>query len=183
MPADGGEPTLATPVQGEYGDPKFTPDGKSLIVKFNSQGEDVYDLARLHRIAWPAGGAATLLTGAFDREVDGFAVTPDSRTLYLTVPDAGMENLYRLPVAGGKPALVVAPKFGGYSAIDIPSDAKSTELIASYGSAVNPAEIVRIDPKTGRHTNLTNVNTALAATIDWSSPQHFWFTSDKGRRP
>ena len=182
MPANGGEPSLVTPVVGEYADPKFTPDGKNLIVKFNSQGEDVYDLARLHRIAWPAGGAASLMTGAFDREVDGYAVTPDSRTLYLTVPDAGMENLYRLPVVGGKPELVVAPKVGGYSAIDIPSDAKSTALIASYGSAVNPAEIVRIDPKSGRHTHLTNVNTALATTIDWSSPQHFWFTSDKGRR-
>ncbi len=182
MSADGGEPTLATPVLGEYGDPKFTPDGKNLIVKFNSQGDEVYDLARLHRVAWPAGGAATLLTGAFDREVDGYAVTPDSRTLFLTVPDAGLEHVYRVPVAGGKPELAIAAKVGGYTAIDIPSDAKSTELIASYGSAVNPAEIVRIDPKSGRHRNLTNVNTALAETIDWSSPQHFWFTSDRGRR-
>lgn len=186
IPAGGGEPTLATPASGEYGDLKFTPDGKSLLFKFNTQGEEVYDLSRLHRVAWPAGGAATLLTGAFDREVDGYAVTPDSRTLYLTVPDAGMENLYRLPVTGGKPELVIAPKVGGYTAIDIPSDAKSTQLIASYGSAVNPVEIVRIDPSAKRHTNLTTVNTAQAAAIDWSSPEHFWFTSDaagsRGRR-
>ncbi len=182
MPAEGGEPTLVTPTPGEYGDPKFTPDGKSLLFKFNTQGEEVYDLARLHRVSWPAGGAATPLTGAFDREVDSFAITPDSRTLYLTVPDAGLENLYRLPVSGGTPELVIAPKIGGYSAIDIPSDTRSTQLFASYGSSVNPAEIVRIDPGTKRHSNITNVNTALAASIDWSSPQHFWFTSDKGRR-
>ncbi|HUD93507.1 S9 family peptidase [Sphingobium sp.] len=182
MPAEGGEPRLVTTAPGEYGDPKFTPDGKTLIVKFNSQGEDVYDLARLQRVAWPAGGAATPLTGKFDREVDGYAVTPDSRTLYLTVPDAGMENLYRVAASGGEPELVIAPKIGGYTAIDIPSDAKVPQLIASYGSAVNPVEIVRIDPRAKRHSNLTNVNTQLAATIDWSSPQHFWFTSEKGRR-
>lgn len=180
--ATGGEPLLVTPTPGEYGDMKFTPDGKHLLFKFNVQGDAVYDLARLHRVNWPAGGAANLMTGDFDREVDGYAVTPDSGTLYLTVPEAGMENLYRLPVAGGKPELVIAPKVGGYGAIDIPSDAKSVELIASYGSAVNPMEIVRIDPKARRHSNLTNVNTALAKTIDWASPEHFWFTSSAGAR-
>lgn len=182
MPADGGEPVLVTPTPGEYGDMKFTPDGKSLIFQFNTQGQEVYDMAKLHRVAWPAGGAATLLTGGFDRAVDSYAVTPDSRSLYLTVPDAGMENLYRVPVSGGTPELVIAPKVGGYAGIDIPSDAKSTQIIASYGSSVNPAEIVRIDPAAKRHKNLTNVNTALAATIDWASPDHFWFTTDKGRR-
>ncbi|MCI4591688.1 S9 family peptidase [Sphingobium sp. BYY-5] len=182
MPTGGGEPALLTPAAGEYDDPTFTPDGENLIFKFNAQGEEVYDLARLHRVAWPAGGPATPLTGKFDREVDGFAVTPDSRTLYLTVPDAGMENLYRLSAAGGEPELVIAPKTGGYTAITIPSKAKSATLIASYGSAVNPAEIVRINPGARQHTNLTNVNTALAATIDWTSPQHFWFTTSKGRR-
>lgn len=182
MPADGGEPTLATPLPGEYGDLKFTPDGKSLIFKFSTQGQEVYDLARLHRIDWPAGGTAALLSGGFDREVDGYAITPDSRTLYLTVPDAGMENLYRLALAGGTPQLVIAPKVGGYTAIDIASDAKSTRIIASYGSAVNPTEIVRIDPLAKRHNNLTSVNVAQAAMIDWASPEHFWFTSPKGRR-
>ncbi len=182
MPAQGGEPSLLTATPGEYGDPKFTPDGKSLLFLFNSQGEDVYDLARLHRLSWPAGGEAVLLSGSFDREVDSYAVTPDSRSIYLTAPEAGLENLYRLPVAGGTPELVIAPKVGGYTAIDIPSDARSPQLIASYGSAVNPAELVRIDPKAKRHDNLTQVNTALAASIDWASPQHFWFTSEQGRR-
>jgi len=182
MAADGGEPTLATPAKGEYGDLSFTPDGKTLLFKYNSQGEAVYDLPHLNRVSWPAGGAATEVARDFDRDVDGYAVTPDSRTLYMIVPEAGMENLYRLPVAGGKPELVIAPKLGGYTAIDIPSDAKSVELIASYGSAINPAEIVRIDPSKKSHRNLTNVNVAEAASIDWQTPEHFWFTATNGRR-
>ncbi|RVT89821.1 S9 family peptidase [Sphingomonas crocodyli] len=180
MPATGGEPKLATPTEGEYGDLKFSPDGKSLLFKFNTQGNEIYDLARLNRVAWPAGGAATVLTPGFDREIDQYAVTPDSSTIYAIVPDAGAENLYSLPAAGGTPAVVIAPKVGGYTSLDIPSDAASTILVGSYGSAVNPAEIVRIDPVAKRHANLTNVNTALAASIDWSSPEHFWFTAKDG---
>lgn len=182
MPATGGEPRLVTPDAGEYGDPVFTPDGRSLLFKFNTQGDEVYDLARLSRVAWPAGGAATTLTRDFDRETDGFAVTPDGSTVYLTVPDAGQENLYRLPIGGGKPELVIAPKIGGYTSIDIPAHASAPTLIATYGSAVNPVEVVRIDPAARTHRNLTSVNVAEAASIDWLPPEHFWFTSAKGRR-
>ncbi len=46
---------------------------------------------------------------------------------------------------------------------------------------MSPAEIVRIDPKRHTHSNLTQVNTAAAAAIDWRPPQHFYFTSAKGR--
>lgn len=180
MPAAGGEPRPVTPQAGNYGTPVFTPDGKSLLVKFNAQGQEVYDLARINRIAWPAGGEATPITRDFDREADAFAVTPDSRTLYLLVPDAGTESLYRLPISGGTPELVATPKVGGYTALDIPAKASSVELIASYGSSVNPAEIVRIDPAARTHRNLTSVNVAEAAAIDWQSPEHFWFVSTAG---
>jgi len=59
--------------------------------------------------------------------------------------------------------------------------APKPQLIASYGSSVSPLEIVRIDPKAHRHANLTHFNTATAATIDWQPPEHFSFTSAKGR--
>jgi dipeptidyl aminopeptidase/acylaminoacyl peptidase len=41
---------------------------------------------------------------------------------------------------------------------------------------------VRIDPAAKTHANLTQVNTALAASLDWAAPQHFWFTSAGGRQ-
>ena len=40
---------------------------------------------------------------------------------------------------------------------------------------------MRIDPARTTHINLTHVNTAAAAAIDWQPPQHFYFTSAKGR--
>jgi dipeptidyl aminopeptidase/acylaminoacyl peptidase len=180
--ADGGaEPKILTPLAGEYDAAEFAPDGKSLFFKYTLQDDEIWHMPRLSRVAWPAGGDATVVAPDFDREVAVFAVTPDSHTLYLLTPDGAKESLYRVPAAGGKPTAVIEPEVGGYTALVIPPKAAKTELIASYGSSVSPLEVVRIDPAARKHTNLTHVDTAAAAAIDWQPPQHFYFTSAKGR--
>jgi dipeptidyl aminopeptidase/acylaminoacyl peptidase len=99
----------------------------------------------------------------------------------MLVPEAGMENLYKVTASGGKPELVIAPQTGGYTNLAIPQKAPSPILIGSYGSAVKPVEVVRIEPGARRHVNLTDIDTAAAAAIDWSPPRHFTFTSSRGR--
>ena len=182
MSAEGGtEPKILTPLAGEYDAAQFTPDGKSLFFKYTPQNDEVWNLPRLSRVPWPAGGDATVVTSDFDREVAVFAFTPDSRSLYLLAPDGARENLYRVPATGGKPTAVIEPEVGGYTALVIPRQSAKPELIASYGSSVSPLEIVRIDPASRQHTNLTHIDTAAAAAIDWQPPQHFSFISAKGR--
>ncbi|MGC1304076.1 MAG: S9 family peptidase [Caulobacteraceae bacterium] len=183
MAAEGGEPRLVSPASGGYGEARFSPDGKALLFKFTIQGDgEVYHLPRLQKLAWPAGGEARSLVPDFDREIVRYDFTPDSQLLYLLVSDAGKDNLYRVSANGGKPALVIEPASGGYTALAIPPKAPKPLLIASYGSSVSPPEVVRIDPAARTHVNLTNVDTADAATIDWKPPEHFYFTSARGRR-
>jgi dipeptidyl aminopeptidase/acylaminoacyl peptidase len=86
-----------------------------------------------------------------------------------------------VPAAGGKPTAIIEPTIGGYTALAIAQKAPKPVLIASYGSSVSPLEVVSIDPAAHQHTNLTHVDTAAAAAIDWQPPQHFYFTSAKGR--
>jgi dipeptidyl aminopeptidase/acylaminoacyl peptidase len=182
LPAEGGaEPTVVTPAAGAYRSPVFAPDGKALLFTYAPQDAEVYHLERLERVAWPAGGSASLVARDFDREVSAIALTPDSRTAYLLAPEAGKESLYQVPVTGGQPTLIIAPDTGGYTALVSAAKAPRPVLIASYGSSVMPAEIVRIDPSTRHHTNLTHIDTAAAAAIDWEPPEHFYFTSTKGR--
>jgi dipeptidyl aminopeptidase/acylaminoacyl peptidase len=178
--AAGGEPEVATAEKGEYGDAAFSPDGKHLYFAYEVQNGEVYNLPRLKRVKWPEGGASELVARDFDREPAQFQLTPDGRTAYLLVPEAGKENLYRVAADGGKPELVIEPAAGGYASLAIPQTGKPV-LIAAYGSSVSPAEIVRIDPAAKRHVNLTTVNTELAASLDWQPPQHFTFTSAAGR--
>ena len=185
--ADGGaEPSIITLAAGDYDEAAFSRDGKALFYKFAPQDGEIYHVAQLQKLAWPGAGqpAASqpvVVTRDFDRETAHYALTPDGKLAYLLVPDAANENLYRVSTDGGKPTLVIAPTTGGYTAFDIAQKAAKPTLIASYGSSVTPAEIVRIDPARRAHTNLTHINTAAAAAIDWQPPQHFYFTSAKGR--
>ena len=177
----GGEPKIITPASGEYEDAKFSPDGKALFFQYEPQDGEIYHLARLKKTPWPAGGEASLVARDFDREIARYALTPDGKSAYLLVPEAEKENLYRLDTDGGKPVLVIAPPSGGYTALEIPEKAARPELIATWGSSVSPAEVVRIDPSKRAHANLTGIDTAAAAAIDWRPPENFYFTSAKGR--
>jgi dipeptidyl aminopeptidase/acylaminoacyl peptidase len=182
MSADGGaEPQVLTPAKGVYRESAFAPDGKALFFEYAPQDEEVYHQQSLERVAWPAGGAASAVTRDFDRELAAYALTADSRTAYLLTPQAGRENLYRVPAAGGTPELVIGNTVGGYTQLVIARKAPKPVLIATWGSSVNPAEIVRIDAGARKHVNLTNIDSAAAAAIDWQPPQHFSFTSAKGR--
>jgi dipeptidyl aminopeptidase/acylaminoacyl peptidase len=179
--AGGVEPRIVTPAAGEYGEAQFSPDGKTLFFKYTPQDEEIYHLPRLNKVSWPAGGEVTAVTRDFDREVAVYALTPDNRTVYFLVPEGAQEGLFRVSAAGGKPTAVIEPTVGGYTSLAIPQKAPHPVLIASYGSSVSPLEVVRIDPAAGRHSNLTQFDTAIAASIDWQPPQHFVFTSAKGR--
>ena len=179
--AEGGEPAVISPASGEYQEAGFSPDGKSLFFKYEVQDSEVYHLARLYKVAWPAAGPPSLVTRDFDRDAARYALSSDGRLVYLLVPEAGKENLYRVAAQGGKPELVIEPATGGYTSLEIPEKAAKPLLIAGYGSSVSPTEIVRIDAIRHSHVNLTHVNTAAAAAIDWQPPQHFYFTSAKGR--
>jgi dipeptidyl aminopeptidase/acylaminoacyl peptidase len=182
MPAEGGEPKPVTPAAGEYEEPRFSADGKSLFFLYAPQDEEIYHLSRLYRVAWPTGGEASLVARDFDGEITHYAVAADDRLAYLLVEEAGKENLYQVGASGGKPALAVEPATGGYTSLSIPQRSSRALLIAAYGSSVSPPEVVRIDARSRSHLNLTHVDTAAAAEIDWQPPEHFYFTSAKGRR-
>ncbi|MBS0363179.1 MAG: S9 family peptidase [Proteobacteria bacterium] len=183
LPADGGEATPITPAKGGFREPTFGVDGKTLYFNYNPRTEgEVYSLARFSKVAWPAGGEIAQVARDFDREPERFQVTPDGKTAYILVPEAGKTNLYSVPTAGGTPTLVMSPATGGYGALSIPQKAAKPLLIANFSSSVSPQEIVRIDPAAKTHSNLTNVDTAAAANLDWAPPIHFDFVSAGGRK-
>lgn len=182
LPLDGGEARELPAGSGSFSDLAFTPDGRHLLFNKAERAEEVYSLPRLKRLAWYGGTAAEDVTPGFDREPAQFAVTPDSKTIFMLVPEGAAENLYRVPVAGGTPQKVIAPAVGGYTALDMAAKANGPVVVGLYGSAINPVEVVRIDPAKRSHRLLTQVNVGLAATIDWASPERFVFTSAGGRQ-
>jgi dipeptidyl aminopeptidase/acylaminoacyl peptidase len=179
----GGGPRALTDGKGRYGAPRFSADGKTLFATFEPVNGKLYNNTRLVRFDWPSMANRTVITPApFDRSVNSWALTPDGATIYFTAEEGGLEKIFSVPSAGGQPSLAFAPERGVFTGLRIPEKASATTLIALWGSSINPAEVVRIDPARHALTNLTDFNVAEAQRTDWLPPEHFWFTSKRGKK-
>ena len=179
--AGGGEPKQITKANGGYGRPVFSPDGKTLYATFNPNSEKVYNLNRLVSID-PAGGNHKVLTATFDQSVGSYAFTPDSRTIYLTAEDAGLEKIYTMPASGGEVRQAIEQTKGCYTGLTIPAKANSPVLFANWDSAINPPEIFRLNPADKTQKALTEFNRAALAKWDVTPVEHFRFTSRGGSK-
>jgi dipeptidyl aminopeptidase/acylaminoacyl peptidase len=182
--ATGGEPVQLTNGKNSFSRPAFRADGKALYAISNAEGSNgkTYSLDRLARFSWPALGQPTVLTANFDRSVGSFAVTPDSKSIYLTAEEAGNEKLFTLPADGGEVRLAMDMTRGVYTNLKIPQRSATAVVIVSWESAMNPAEIFRLNLKEKTQQPLTNFNAERLAQIDWQPLRHFWFTSKAGKR-
>ncbi len=183
VPIAGGEPVRLAAEGWEISAPKFRPDGKAICFSGNDPKPAIYALTRIGCTAWPwSPGSVSVMAKELDRPVGSWAFTPDSKAIYFTAEDAGHERVYSVPAAGGPATLVVDAPLGVYTGLRIPERAASPALFANWESAVNPLEIVRIDPATKTRQFLTSFNTAKAASTDWQPLRDFWFTGRDGRR-
>jgi dipeptidyl aminopeptidase/acylaminoacyl peptidase len=177
----GGEPERISPATGSYSSPQFSPDGRRLYATYNPNNEFVYNLTRI--VAFPAaGGEPVVVTGEIDRSIGSFQVAPDGRSIFFTAEDAGMERVFQVQATGGSERVVTPNSTGVFTSLSVAGPANAPVLVANWGSAVNPAELMRVDPRTGAPTPLTRYNVAMAEATDWQPVEHFWFTSSRGAR-
>jgi dipeptidyl aminopeptidase/acylaminoacyl peptidase len=180
IPLSGGEPKQLTKGQASFTKPVFRPDGQALYALREFKNGKVYNIDRLVMLSWPNPGEPTPVTGRLDASITGFAFTADSKRLYVTAEDAGIERIFETFPAGGNIRPYSVAKAGVYGSLQIASKAATPVMIATWGSAVNPAEVVRLD--NGDHRFLTQVSAPAAAEIDWEPLRHFTFTSKRGRK-
>ena len=178
--ATGGEPRQLTDNKYSFGAPQFSPDGKTLACSVTENGKKVYYLTRLAVFSWPNPGAPNIITANSERSVGGFRFAPDSRMIYFTAEDAGLEKLYSVPTAGGEVKLAFGPPTGVLTNLAIP--AKANVILANWDSATNPPEIVRLDLASNTAKPLTAFNQERAAGLDLPSVRHFWFASKGGKK-
>lgn len=182
IPATGGEPAALTTGANSFTQPTFRPDGKALYFIVTPETERVYNLSRLAMMSWPNAGDVKVLTTDLDRSVGSYAFTPDSKTVYFLAEEAGHEKLFSVAAGGGEVRRAFDMSQGVYTNLRIPQQASSATLFANWESSINPNEVVRIDPRAGRHTRLTDVNVERAAQIDWLPLKDFWFTTKAGNK-
>ncbi len=187
IPATGGEPQALT-----GGDdwscqaPMFARAGDAVFCLYEPVTEFAYNLAEIARFEWPESGSAedfssepTLLTAGLDRSVADMAQSGDGKTIYFTAMDEGRVRLFGVPAGGRGEVSALDPESGGVYAGPMPA---GRSLVARWEDATNPAELVRIDTRNGRHEFLTAFNTERAAQLDRPPFREFWFDSSLGRR-
>lgn len=174
----GSEPQRLTPGNEDFGAPQFSPDGRTLYAAMSLANEKTFNNRRLVALPWPAGGAAPrVVAGGASHAVGAYAPAPDNRSVYFLAEDAGHVRLFR--AQGGTSREVGRMARGTFGNLQVASGKTRgpAAIAAVWESAINPPEVVRLDPATGRWTPLTRFNAERAALIDWQPLRSFWFTS------
>jgi len=183
VPLTGDEPRQLTGDEGDYGAPEFTRDGRHLLTTVQPAADEwVYTANRLVSWSWPSLGDRKVLTADFDESVEQFAPAPDSRRVYFLADQAGHTELFESTLGSGDVRQVGKLGSGTYARIAVGGTPKAPAIAAIWSSAVQPHELGRVDPGTGRWTALTTFNAERAAGIDWQPAEEFWFTSSRGKK-
>jgi dipeptidyl aminopeptidase/acylaminoacyl peptidase len=181
MPAAGAEPKRLTGDEASYAAPVFSEDGKSLFVRSSPHNEFVYNDDRLVRFDF-GDALGKPVAYPFRRSVDDFALAPGGETIWILAGDEGRDRLFSVPVAGGEVRELGRLEAGSFDGLQIGGEPGAPVLVATWGSAVSPAEVARVDAASGERRALTTFNAERVAAIDWQPIQEFWFDSKRGRR-
>ena len=187
LAATGGEPEALTGGDDwSCHSAKFAPQGDALYCQYEPVTEFVYNLTEIAKFEWPKSGAATdfeaeptLLTDGFDRSVSDMTLGADGKTIYFTAMDEGRVRLFSVPARGNAKVAALNRDSGGVYAGPQPA---GRSLVARWEDATNPAELVRVDTRSGRHEFLTGFNRERAAALDRPPFREFWIESSLGRR-
>jgi dipeptidyl aminopeptidase/acylaminoacyl peptidase len=145
-------------------DPLYSPDGRYLAWGRQRIYGFYADKVRL-MLRERATGAVRELAAAFDRSAEGLVWSPDSRALYGAIDDAGTRRVYRFDLTGAAP--VPLTKANDFTDLDIAGAGRSQVLVAMRQSFSEPATLVRIDPRNGAPSKLSDFNDALLASFDF----------------
>jgi dipeptidyl aminopeptidase/acylaminoacyl peptidase len=154
-----GGPAVKIPGHPGYdGAPRYSPDGT--MIAFRGQPRAGFEADRWRLMVYDRRTRATRgLTEDFDRQVEGVAWSPDSRTLYFTAGDNARQPIYSVPAAGGPVKMVRGD--GTFDDLQVSPDGRT--LIASKVSTTHPAEIYRVAVDGSEMTAVTAANDSFLA--------------------
>lgn len=140
--------------------PSYSPDGRTLA--FSSRRIPGFYADRAVLMLFDReSGERKPLTEDWDRSIAAPLWSPDSRSLVVSVDDAGTQRLYRVAVSNGKASAITRET--SYRSAAQSRDGKV--LVALNESFVQPPTLVRVDPRSGRHQQLSRFNDELLAKV------------------
>jgi dipeptidyl aminopeptidase/acylaminoacyl peptidase len=157
--------------------PAYSPDGR--FIAYRAQERAGFESDRWQLMLFDRKtGERRSITAAFDRPVDSYAWTPDSRALLLAAEDQGSLAAFRLDLAGGLPrALSIAGTIGD---LQVAQDGRT--LVFSRNTLTAPTEIFRANTDGTNVHPVTRVNDAFLAGFKLRAGQSVWYDGAAGAR-
>src|SRR5512143_989603 len=156
----GGPPKRVSDAAGYDGSCRYSPDGRLLAWRSQRRAGYEADRWRLEVLDRKTGARRTL-TEPLDRQVESFAFSPDSATVYFVAEDAGRSQVYAVPSAGG----AIRPLLAGGSLDDLTVLPDRKSLVATEAALSHPPEIVRFGADGKGLDRVTRVNDAPLASF------------------
>ncbi len=148
-------PRQITTTPGADSGPLYSPDGKYL--SFHSMARAGYEADRFELQVYDRkSGERRPVTSGFDRSVDGWTWTPDSRAFFFTAEDRASVRVFRQELAGGTPRMIIAD--GSNGDVQLTPDGKT--IVFSRNSLTAPTEVFRSAADGTGVAPITRTNTA-----------------------
>jgi dipeptidyl aminopeptidase/acylaminoacyl peptidase len=154
--------------------PLYSPDGKSLSWTANRivGAADRDRVMVMDRATGPA--SARDLSENWDWSASEVDWAPDSKSLFVVAEDRPTRRVFRMDINGGTPRRITGDgDFGGLAL----AGATMVGLRSSFSS---PATLMRLDPNTGRATQLSRLNDALLATVTMGKVESVTYRTENG---
>ncbi|MGY6518227.1 MAG: prolyl oligopeptidase family serine peptidase [Lysobacteraceae bacterium] len=176
LPLGGGEPrniTADNPAPDT--NPRYSPDGRYLAF---AQQETVGFYADRARLALKdrRSGDVRIVADDFDRSIGSSLWSADGRSKVAAIEDAGTIRLFRIDIERDR----VTPITGDTSFGSPSMSRDGSVLVALNESFVLPPTLVRVDPRNGRATKVSDFNDAVLANVAFGTYESVTFEGANG---
>jgi dipeptidyl aminopeptidase/acylaminoacyl peptidase len=161
------------------GNPKYSPDGRTIAYRMQSIPGCESDRFRLAAYD-VATASSTVMTESFPNWVEDFKWSHDSQAIYFSGPLEGLTPVHRLD-----PASRIITRVHSDATIDQFELAGPDRLLYLGRSTGEPPELYRVDLASGRSTNglkLTTFNQALEEEVDLRPAEAIWVDGSGGAK-
>ena len=176
----GGTENLTQGMAGYDIEPAFSPDGRYLA--WLSMERDGYESDRNRLFLLDLDSRETReLTVGFDQDAHGPTWSADSRTIYLTSETEGTIQLFAADVASGE-IRQISEGDHNYYGFAVAEGEGGRKLIGQRVSISAPAELYRVDARSGETDRLTYLTAPIMDALELGRVERRWIPATDGGR-
>lgn len=173
---DGEVMNVSSQNKGYDTNPVYSEDGKWFFYLSMNQPGNEADKNDI--ILWDlTKGASENLTEKIDLTISSFVVSSDKKFIYFIAPDQGLESVFEFDLKTRKHRKITSGDYD-YNSISLGKGF----VIASRTSMNDPAELFKVDIKTGTATQLTFTNKDLLKDVKPAIIEKRWIKTTDGQK-